>query len=455
MRNLFYYLLIVLFLAPGCNSFLDVKSNKNLVVAQSLEDALALLDDYQRMNELRVPSWGESVSDDYYLTDHKYSLSSSTIQKFYTWDYQEYFGTNNNWSNGYIPIYNANLSLDILSKIDRNSDNAYMFDLTKGSALFYRSYYLFSLLVVFAEAYDENTAHEDLGVVLRLTSDFNVKSFRSTVKECFEQIEKDLKESTTLLPELPTFLGRPSKAAAFAALARLYLYKRDYNQALKYADLALEIKNDLIDFNGDEDILKTTSPSAPTFAKFNKETIFYAEGSNSLVYFPNGSTAGAVDSVLYNSYSEFDLRKDLFFSVTNELPYFKGQYTNSTKMFGGISVNELFLIKSECLALLDELENASQVLKMLLLKRYSNFENVKLEKFSKLDLIEYIRMERRKELPFRGLRFLDIKRLNKEGANIILKRIVGNKEYILEPNSKKYALPLPSDIIAITGIQQN
>jgi hypothetical protein len=63
--------------------------------------------------------------------------------------------------------------------------------------------------------------------------------------------------------------------------------------------------------------------------------------------------------------------------------------------------------------------------------------------------------ERRKELLFRGLRWMDIKRLNKEGANIILTRVVNNTTYKLMPNEKRYALPIPEYTISISGMPQN
>lgn len=455
MKILNLILLVFLIFNTSCDSFLDVKSNKALVVVQTVDDALALLDDYVRMNEMRVPGWGESVSDDYYILESALILNLPENQKFYIWDYQEYFGHVNDWGYGYQPIYNANLALDLLGNIERTPQNADVYDLTKGSALFFRSYYLYSLLVVFAQAYDENTAHEDLGVVLRLASDFNVKSFRSSIKECFEQIEKDLKESVALLPNHPTFVTRASKAAAFATLARLYLYKRDYEQALYYSEEALKIKSDLMDFNGDEDILTTVNETASPFKKFNKETIFYAECNTSLVYTSTGSRAGIVDSIILNSYESNDLRGKLFFRTAANQKYFKGHYTNSTRLFGGLSTNEMYLIKSESLAYLGKDDESLNTLNQLLEKRLKNYEWVQPTSISNLSLLEFVRLERRKELICRGLRFSDIKRYNKEGANIYLKRNIKGREYVLEPNSKKYALPLPADLIKITGMQQN
>jgi len=71
------------------------------------------------------------------------------------------------------------------------------------------------------------------------------------------------------------------------------------------------------------------------------------------------------------------------------------------------------------------------------------------------DVLDLILKERRKELIFRGLRWMDIKRLNLEGANIVQRRFLDGKEYRLEPNANRYALPLPDDIIRVTGMEQN
>ena len=66
-----------------------------------------------------------------------------------------------------------------------------------------------------------------------------------------------------------------------------------------------------------------------------------------------------------------------------------------------------------------------------------------------------IRHERRKELIMRGLRFYDLKRYNKEGLGLSLVRMNEGKTVTLLPNSPFYALPLPTDIIELTGMPQN
>jgi hypothetical protein len=63
--------------------------------------------------------------------------------------------------------------------------------------------------------------------------------------------------------------------------------------------------------------------------------------------------------------------------------------------------------------------------------------------------------ERRKELPFRGVRWSDLRRLNKESANITLIRKINGAVDTLAPNSKLYALPIPPDVLLLSGISNN
>src|SRR5206468_5108198 len=135
----------------------------------------------------------------------------------------------------------------------------------------------------------------DFGMALRLTSDFNLSSTRATLEKTYDRILNDLKTAVTLLPDLPKHVFRPSKSATYALLARTYLSMRNYDSCYKYADLALKIKNDLVDYN------QISQTSSLPFIRFNQEVIF-----NSYViqpiYYASCRSYGKVDSTLYMSY---------------------------------------------------------------------------------------------------------------------------------------------------------
>ena len=74
---------------------------------------------------------------------------------------------------------------------------------------------------------------------------------------------------------------------------------------------------------------------------------------------------------------------------------------------------------------------------------------------SAAEALDTILVERRKELAFRGIRWSDLRRLNKEGWNITLTRNLNGVMYTLPPNSELYTLPIPPDVINSSGIIQN
>ncbi|MEJ5993263.1 RagB/SusD family nutrient uptake outer membrane protein [Pedobacter sp. Du54] len=436
----------------GCKKYLEVKSDARLVVPSSLSDVQGLLDDATTMNLRTCPSFGDASSDDIFLPLAGYNAIGVTGQEAYTWRPTQYrFG--NDWQTGYLAVYNCNLSLELMGKIERTGSNAQLWDNAKGTALFFRAYYFLMLTSQYGLAYDDATSGNELGIALRTVSDFNVQSRRATVKECYQQVIDDALLAYNLLPDYPQHLMRPSKGAVAALLSRCYLYMRKYDMALKYAAEALKFNNKLMNFNGDTDLLALTS--AVPIKKFNKETIWYAE-----LFMSFGITnlsRARVDSTLYSSYNANDLRKIAFFKVAAPYQQFKGSYAASASFcFGGFATDELYLTSAESKAALGDLSGAMNDLNTLMKTRWKNtVAYVPFSAIDKQDALMKIRDERRKELLLRGVRFGDIKRYNKEGMGIILKRIIDGKTYTLLPESKYYALPLPTDIIETSGMPQN
>ncbi|HEX7755893.1 MAG TPA: RagB/SusD family nutrient uptake outer membrane protein [Niabella sp.] len=436
--------LVLLLLFSGCKKYLDEKPDKHLVIPTRVEDLQGLLDDNTTMNNY---TWGlsEASADDYYLTTKDWSsLSTEAERNMYIWGDEVISEAYPNWwSLIYGCIYNTNVVLDYINAVNTSTETER--NTVKGMALFFRADAFYKIASVWANAYDEQTADKDAGIPLRLSSDFNIPSTRSTVRQTYQQIIGDLKTAIPLLPINPGHVMRPSKAAAYGLLGRVLLSMRQYNEAGLYADSSLQINSSLMNFN---DLQSGNFP----IGQFNKETLFYTSGTVPALVF----TVCKIDSVLGQSYADDDLRKSAFFKSNGDGSLaFYGHYTGTVLMFTGVAVDEQYLIKAECSARADKTEEAMQLLNRLLKTRWKADTFTPLTAQSPSEALSIILKERRKELLMRDLRWMDIKRLNKEGAGISLTRMLNGKKYELPANSPKFALPLPEYILKLTGMQQN
>jgi hypothetical protein len=445
--------LCIMVVAISCRKYLDKKSDSSFSVPTGLYDLQAMLDGSIKMNQTETPSFGEASADDYFLDSATQQSLALETQHLYTWKRDPY-NYGNDWNYVYSAIYTANYCLEMVDKIAPAPSTQAAWNNVRGSALFFRSYNLLNIMWVHAVSYDASSADKDLGVVLRTSSDFNEPSKRSTVRECYDQIIKDAYESIDYLPEIPITTLRPSKPAAYGLLARAYLSMREYDSAYKYADLSLQIKSDLMDYNNDEGIDWSVADNSP-FKQFNKETIFYTEMNYAITM--HYSDYSKVDTTLYTMYSPNDLRRNAFYWFPAVYPQYKGSYCGSYWIyFTGLATDEMYLIRAEGHARAGRITAAMEDLNALLIKRWNNtVAYVPLTASDANDAIQKVLDERRKELYMRGLRWMDIKRLNKEDRNIVLTRMLNGIQYQLQPNSSYYALPLPADIIKLAGIPQN
>lgn len=451
---------ILICICFSCKKYLDEKPDKKLATPTTLADFQALLDNFSRINQRDPNSW-EVSADDYYLTDQDWESLSDDQRRMYLWEKDYLFvPLSNDWSNSYNIVYFANTVLEGLDQmnVDVNSLNDY--NNIKGQACFLRAKAFLQNLFIWAPAYDQATSSLDLGIPLRLTTDFNIKTTRASVENSYQQVITDLKQSAILLPESPIHVIRPSKAAAYALLSRTYLSMRQYESAKLYADSCLKIKNVLLDYN-DSKVNKnnTANPTQYAFVSFafsgstpSPEIIYE---SRMILPLALSNSKAKIDSTLVKSFGLNDYRKDILFRNFGDGTYgFRGSYEGGQNLFTGLSVNEIYLIRAECLARANNKDAAMDDLNALLVKRWKgSFTNLSAN--TPAEALSKILEHRRKELLMRGLRWMDIKRLNKEGASIVLQRKIKGQIYILQPNDSRYALPIPEDIISLTGIAQN
>jgi SusD family. len=455
-----YSFSVIFFLTvlAGCQKFLDEKTNSKLIVPEELRDLQALLDEYSLVNQSGIGAM-EACSDDYYLSESDFQGLNTNLQHLYIWGDLAFPAGTNDWSRTYDNVYIANTVLDHLSEIARTEENKAEWDNIKGQALFLRAKCFLQALLTWSVAYDASTAENDWGIPLRLTSDMTVPTQRASVAESYNQIIADLEEAIDLLENDALHVLRASKAAAFSMLARTYLSMRDYDKCFEYSNKALAIKNDLLDYNLNPPLNPGANfPFNNISLLYNNPEIIYASrmSTPSLL----GNTRAKIDSTLYDSYEANDLRRVVFLKPNSGASAgtfgFKGSYDGSANLFDGLATDEVFLMRAECYARKDMILEAMNDLNTLMIKRWKDDGSwVPFDATNPDEALEKVLNERRKELLMRGLRWMDIKRLNKEGRGITIERKLGGNTYKLVPNDPKYALPIPGDVISLAGIPQN
>lgn len=439
---------LVLVLAVGCEGLLDDKPNKNIVIPSTLVDLRSLLDNNSTLN--KSPPALILATDEFITTDQGFSSYIQWLQRAYTFQ-QTLLEADDimvEWRQPYQQVLTANTVLEQIREIERTSNNNREWDEVYGSALFLKAWAYYGLVSLFAEPYSILHSRSDaLGIAPKNTTDINENITRISLKESYEMILDLLTSSIEYLPQTVAIKTRPSKAAVHSLLSRIYLAIDDFENALNHADLALGFMDTLMDYN-DLDITQLYS-----FPQFNEEVIYYAVLSNTIF---TSSQLTFVEPDLLESYRSDDLRKSLFFKRgVDEMRNFFGSYSGTNLMFSGLSTNELLLNKAECEARRNNFIEAAGIMELLLRKRYMS-GSFQMPEISDEDLLPFVLEERRKELVFRGIRWTDLRRLNREPRfEKTLNRTVNGKIYSLPPNDPRWVYEIPHAEIELSNIQQN
>lgn len=439
----------------SCNrtEFLETKPDSDLFIPTTLDDFQALLDNDAVMNE--TPVLGDLSADNFYMPVSYWQSLGAREKNAYIWLPETFEGLAGNipdWNIPYKQAFYANVILDGLQNLPATTGNENRWKAIKGAALFARAHAFYQVAQIFAPVYNNSTG-KNQGIPLRLTSGVDETSIRSSLQETYNRIITDLREASGLLPpEIPFGnRNRSSRPAAFALLARVYLSMSKYPEAKLYADSCLLLHDVLIKYD-----TLNRGVNIP-FNKYNVETIYQSQFITGNVLRGLSVPNCIVDSTLYHSYDVNDLRSVIFYRVHSTTGNInpKGSYTGTNQLFTGLATDEAYLIRAECEARLGNTQAAMNDLNHLLATRWKTNTFIPLSAPNADSALTVILIERRKELPFRGLRWTDLRRLNKEGANITLIRKLDNQIYELKPNDLRYTLLIPPDVIALSGIQQN
>lgn len=170
-----------------------------------------------------------------YPTDNV-ALSGATGNSLYNaYTYEHFAGQANTthfWQAAYAAIYADNA---IIEKIGDNSSPT--LQQLKGECLFLRALSHFKLVRFFGRPYTQDGGSGP-GIPIKDSTNTDVLPSRSTVKEVYDFILKDLQNAADLMTVYKGSIFA-SKEAAYALLSRVYLYMGDNVNAIRYADTVI------------------------------------------------------------------------------------------------------------------------------------------------------------------------------------------------------------------------
>lgn len=427
-------LLSIAFAFSSCKKYLDVIP-KGVVIPEKVSEFDLMLNSEPLTSSL--PQQLLYASDDVHAPFTK--LEDDPDANAYFWKTQLNKSIEASpaiWGPLYRSIYNANVIINKVMTATDGSESKKQEIL--GEALVFRAAFYFDLTTVYAKGYNDQTAATDPGIPLVTSIDVTEKAPpRSSVQATFDTIVTNLKTAVNYLPESNISNARINKYTAFAMLARVYLYMQDYTNAALYAGKALEGAHTLLDYNnfsaGYELPVSEDNPEILWHRlPVDIAAIFYVTFSNQLA----------------NSYSDDDLRKELFAADY----YGIGEYYWAGPDYGsyGISVPEIYLTEAEAMVHNHKVPEAMDIVNLIRSKRISSATYVPLTASSEEEALDIILQERRWELALKGTRWMDMKRLDAQGKMPAVERFDTDTGDVLEtlaPGSTHYTFEIPSRVL--------
>jgi starch-binding outer membrane protein, SusD/RagB family len=307
------------------------------------------------------------------------------------------------WLDSYRAINDANNVLSALSVVIANQK-----DRVEGEAKFIRGSLYFDLVRLYAKAWNDGTPANNPGVPIVLTptrgiSDADKRS-RNKVTEVYDQVIKDLTDAETKLPVSNGFFA--NKYSAAAMLARVYLQKGDYANALQAANRVIAsnkfslrpVYADAFPYTGAPVAISNTSEDV--FAMQVNAT----QGVNSFNTFYSTTSRGDIDikDAHLNLYEPADQRLDLFYIDGGSV--YCGKFENTYGNVHIIRYAEMYLIRAEANFRAGSSVGASPLSDV---NRIRN--RVGLSSLSTVTLSDILK-ERKLELAFEGFTLHDVKR---------------------------------------------
>lgn len=470
MKKILLLLLLTASVAgfTSCDGYLDIVP-KGSKIPKTLADYEALLRDEYTIGYTPLEN-GLYLLNDQFMG--KTSLTANTIKRAdYMWDetanrIELNSADEDVFYRSYSAISSCNLLLEnVPSATDATQAQK---DEVMAYARVIRALCYFNLVNYYADTYDASTAADTRGVPLITSANIDAPYEQVSVQKIYDFILQDINEALANgLPDKGQTIIHPDKGAAYALLARVYLQIQNYDEALKYANMALRQNDKLFDwvsyYNkykeqiGQEDVY----PQLPSPMGYDYTENYYFRCCGGS---PNYQMVEA--SIPVERASRFEKGDARFLSrwklrTVGEDTYYKGLgygYFN----YGGMTTCEMYLIKAECLARKAANNDFTEAMQALDAVRKTRILPEDYQPSSPKTLAEAIGLIRRtkdNELIFSFIPFADARRFNHEKtyARTMTKEYDG-KTYTLSPDSHLWTMPFPLGAVNNPGsgrIEQN
>lgn len=486
------WIILLAFYFTGCSDFLE-ESSQDEVRPSTVDDMEQLLLGEVYMDQSDVIYNGTEIFTDdqqcYGVSESRYQSTLENGRYMFTWQkdmFDEGGGGNNTsfWEQPYQRIKGCNVILDYLDKVTGDGVKR---EKLRGEAYVMRAYYYLLLVNFFGLPYNYGDPEKNPGVPLKL--DMNVTEDRyprNSVAEVYRSIEKDLLTADYIFeknkPERK-FL-RAGDVMAKALLSRMYLYMEDWDNALKYADEAIQEKPELLDLSKlewGENLYCASSPGEIIWARpgygggtnpdFN--VVPYSFSQDFIRSFDTGDydlTWGYDDYEDDGTVYRGDMRwvKCMVWSYREDYStYMHRAYRSDYDGYHGIRTAELYLNRAEAYArkFIESGTNEFRVKALADLNhlRWYRFDrnNKEYEPEDYSDgtaLLDFCKAERRRELYSEGNhRWFDLRRYGMPEVKHPFFANPGEEEvYTLEKNSPRYVMPIPLKVLeANPRLEQN
>lgn len=498
MKNLKIYILLAI-MGMGITSCLD-KYPENAILA---DKAITTVDEADQAVIGIYSSFLSGALYSGYLTllpdiqtDLVYAINGYTNTYGDIWRWNDILGTNAQIESVYAALYavigQCNFLIDNAENVKKtlwDDDEIDRLEQYCGEAHFARALAYAELIKLFCKSYEsDEEAKNELGVVLRTRYYSNEPIERASLYDSYQQVLSDLDYAEEALalgedydPAIDGYIYNSTyfnEYTAHALRARVALYMKDYDTAIKYASKIIDSGHYVLSsatqmYNSSYSYYQymwTSDNSTEVIWKIGFTSTQYG-GALGQVFFNYDYSSLKPDYVpaqwVLNLYSENDLRYSTFFQTYttghthgltwpllakywgNESLYAEAQllHVSMPKVF---RLSEQYLIRAEAYVQKGEYSKAGKDITTLRQARYASYGgSTALDAANGMTIVEE---ERVKELYMEGFRLTDLKRWHKGFERTPQDQSLENgSSLVVEKDDPLFVWPIPQHEIESPG----